>query len=154
MSKVDLSELGTLRRLSLLSNKVVLILLKYQRGEQLIEKEKEALLRGKDLILDKLAKFAKLIEGEKIENESGLWQGMKLYGYALVALEIFKDDVYYKNVVFNSSELKTSKLFKELSAEIDNIATCNEPICSGKHSKEFFKAFEEQIRPHQVSFWR
>lgn len=152
MSKVDLSELGTLCRLSLLSNKIVLILLKYQRGEPLVKKEKEALLRGKDLILDKLAKFAKLIEGEKIENESGLWQGMKLYGYALVALEIFKDDVYYKSVVFDSSELKISKLFKELSIEIDNIATCNEPICPGEHSKKFFQAFEEQIESHQVSF--
>lgn len=152
MSKVDFTDLGNSCRLSLLSSKIVLILLKYQHGASLVKKEKEALLRGKDLILDKLAKFAKLIEGEKIEDESGLWEGMKLYGYALIALEIFKDDVYYKSVVFNSAELKISKFFKELSTEIDNIATCNEPICSGKHSKNFFQAFKEQIRPNRVFF--
>ena len=148
----EFAERGILPRLSMLCNKIVLILLKYNEGKELSKKEKEALLRGKDLILDKLTKFAELIEGDKIKDESGLWERMKLYGYALAALHIFKDNSYFETVIFNSSGLKISNFFKVLSRAIDNISTCKEPICSGWMPMKFFESFEEQIRPHRLLF--
>jgi len=146
----ELAERGILARLSLLCQKIISILLKYGEGERLTEKERKTLLRGKELILDKIIKAAKLCEGEQIENISDLWEGIRLYGYALVAVKIFENNFYFRSVILNSTGFKISNFFVELSVTINNISTCREPICSGVLARIFFEEFEKQIRPRRI----
>ena len=135
----ELAERGILMQLSLLSHKIISILLKYGEGGELTEKQKETLLRGKELILDKIIKASKLCTGEEISDISGLWEGIRLYGYALVALA----DI-------NSGSFDIS-LFEKISATISAIdAGEKRETLDSTWARRFFQSFDEQIRPRRI----
>lgn len=158
MSKVDLTDQDVLLRLSLLCKKIVLILLKYQRGEPLAKNEKKVLLRGKDLILDKILKATKSCAGyEKINDGiiSCLQEGMILYGYALTSLKsrvLWKQLCFFRFADFDGSiDFRIPNFFIALLASLSDIVGGKIIDKDVNLLVKFFREFEKQIRPRRAS---
>jgi hypothetical protein len=137
MTLLGLSEKGQTFKYVILTTKIVQVLQKFGKNNQLEDNEKKILARGAELI-EKIIEGAHIVDGVNINNLSPTQEGLSAYGYALSTIESLN--------LFNKVKRFTD-FFNNLLNQLRNIECGKkENIENINFLKEFFLALGNSFR--------
>lgn len=136
MASLGLHEKGQTFKYILLTTKVVQVLQKFEKENQLKAQEKQILNRGAELI-ERIIEGALLVEGKEVDNLSPTLEGLSVYGYALSTIETL-------NLVSKAGEF--TDFFKNLYTQLKCIEKEEKKSTKMDILKKFFEALGNAFR--------